>query len=116
MTQQFVELLLSEQADIALSGQGVNGMPAALDSQDVIPQWTLKQGDATITPSPDGMSCNVFPNAATSGSNPVVIVGVTADADLDLAETRILEHEIVMTVKPDEAASLTGNIAITPKP
>ena len=60
---------------VTLAPTTAAGNPATLDGA---PSWTVTEGDATLEPTDDGMSCYLISGEADVNSK----IEVTADADL----------------------------------
>ncbi len=83
---------------VTLAPTTESGNPANLDGE---PTWTVTDGDATVEVQPGGLSAYVV-----SGTPGASNIGVTADADLDAGEERMIGDGIAVTVLAAEAASL----------
>lgn len=97
-----------EKVMLTLNPVSAAGNPAKLDG---VPTWTLLEGDATIVPSEDGLSCELI-----SGLPDMVnIIEISADADLDEDEIRTVTELINYEVTSPEANNLGINAVISPK-
>jgi hypothetical protein len=97
-----------EKVTLVLKPVSAAGNPAAVDG---VPTWTVVNGDCTLVPSEDGLSCEII-----SGASDVVNeVVVEADADLDEGEVRTISETIIYTVTAPEAAGLGIESVVSPK-
>lgn len=92
---------------VTLTPTTESGNPASLDGK---PTWTVTEGDATVEVQPGGLSAYIV-----SGTPGASNVEVSADADLDAGEERVISDMIAVTVVAAEAASLGFNVG-TPGP
>lgn len=92
---------------VTLTPTTESGNPASLDGE---PTWTVTEGDATVEVQPGGLSAYIV-----SGTPGASNVEVSADADLDAGEERVISDMIAVTVVAAEAASLGFNVG-TPEP
>jgi len=87
-----------EKVLITLNPSTSAGNPAVVDSA---PAWNLLEGDCTLVPAQDGMSCELI-----SGASGVINqIEVTADGDMTEG-VRSISEIIVYTVTAPEAANL----------
>lgn len=97
-----------EKVTLVLKPVSAAGNPAIIDG---VPTWTVVEGDCTLVPSADGLSCEIVSGAADV-INQVI---VEADADLDEGEVRTISETIVYTVTAPEAAGLGLEASVSVK-
>lgn len=83
---------------VTLAPTTESGNPATLDGE---PTWTVTEGDATLDVQAGGLSAYIV--SGTPGSSNIEL---SADADLDAGEERVISDVIAVTVVAAEAASL----------
>lgn len=101
-----VTITSDEKILITLAPLTAAGNPASVDG---VPTWQVVNGDATLAPATDGMSCYLI-----SGSVGNSVVTVEADADLGEG-FRSITDTIDLAVVSAEASSL-GLIAGVAEP
>lgn len=103
-----IALTNEEKILVTLAPTTAAGNPATLDGE---PTWTVDSGDATLDVQPGGLSAYVV--SGTPGASNIT---VSADADLDAGEERVISDVIAVTVVAAEAASLGFSVgAAEPK-
>ena len=102
-----VTLTTEEKVSATLAPKTAAGNPATVDGA---PKWSVTQGDCTVTPSADGLSCDILAGAALADS----IVQVDADADLGAGVVTISDV-VVLHVQGAQATSL-GLTVSAPSP
>lgn len=104
-----LSITTEEQVLVRIAPKTANGRPAKVDGA---PVWAVGTGEATITPSEDGLSCLIV-----SGENPGNSeISVSADADLGEGVEPISDLiELAVTGVKAVSLGLTAE-APTPKP
>lgn len=102
-TEQKLTLTLAPRT--AGTSSNPDGNPANVDGA---PVWEVTGGDITITPSADGLSCEVLPGAQDTNS----VITVTADADLGEGVTSIIDTvDVAVVAASASRLGLTGSVA-----